>query len=33
MDKEYRYLLFLNISKFNFLPNKQKVIKKIMELL
>jgi len=32
-DKEYRKLLFLNIEKYNFRNNKNKVVKKIMELL
>jgi len=32
-DKEYRYLLYLNTTKFNFLPNKKKVLDKILELI
>jgi len=32
-DKEYRYLLYLNTLKFNFLKNKQKVLNKILKLL
>lgn len=32
-DTDYRQLLFFNINKFNFRNNKQKVIKKILELL
>ena len=32
-DKEYRYLLYLNTLKFNFLNNKQKVLNKILKLL
>ena len=32
-DKEYRYLLYLNTLKFNFLNNKQKVLNKILGLL
>lgn len=32
-DDEYRYLLFLNIKQYNFRDNKQKIIKKILELL
>ena len=32
-DKEYRYLLYLNTTKFNFLPNKKKVLNKILELI
>ena len=32
-DKEYRYLLYLNTKQFNFLPNKKKVLNKILELI
>ena len=31
-DKEYRYLLYLNTLKFNFLNNKQRVLDKILKL-
>jgi spore coat polysaccharide biosynthesis predicted glycosyltransferase SpsG/CMP-N-acetylneuraminic acid synthetase len=33
VDNDYRELLFLNISKYNFSNNKKKVVKKILELL
>ena len=33
LDNDYRYLLFLNTKKFNFLNNKQKVIRKILDLI
>ncbi len=32
-DRDYRKLLFLNIRKYNFRENKQKVVRKILELL
>ena len=32
-DRDYRELLFMNIKKYSFRENKQKVVKKIMELL
>jgi len=32
-DKDYRELLFMNIKKYSFRANKQKVVKKILELL
>lgn len=32
-DKDYRQLLFMNIKKYNFRENKQKVVNKILELL
>jgi spore coat polysaccharide biosynthesis predicted glycosyltransferase SpsG len=32
-DKDYRELLFINIKKYSFRKNKQKVVKKIIELL
>jgi spore coat polysaccharide biosynthesis predicted glycosyltransferase SpsG len=32
-DKDYRELLFMNIKKYNFRENKQKVVKTILELL
>ena len=32
-DSEYRYLLYLNTLKFNFLKNKKKVVKKIVSLI
>lgn len=32
-DRDYRELLFMNIKKYNFRDNKQKVVSKIMELL
>ena len=32
-DQDYRELLFMNIQKYNFRENKQKVVKKILELL
>ncbi len=33
LDSDYRKLLFLNISKYNFKENKKKVVKRILELL
>jgi spore coat polysaccharide biosynthesis predicted glycosyltransferase SpsG len=33
LDNDYRYLLYLNTKKFNFLSNKQKVIRKIVKLI
>jgi len=32
-DSEYRYLLYLNTQKYDFLKNKQRVIQKILELI
>lgn len=32
-DRDYRELLFMNINKYNFRENKQKVVKKIMNLI